>query len=190
MSNKNCGHHRFGNQKCLKVVIEKPPKPEPFIGMSVFKRRDQIVDSNMTEPQKITQWSDERIDGMKRFYIEPDFSFNTVTGVYTITKVGKYRSAVNLQTENNLRPISDVDISIRFSFRINGKVIQEFFSSGVSLETIATTITFQANEGDVIDILAYPVANTTGFYTIKGTIDPSLPDNPIRSNWGLSRFAN
>ena len=186
-----CHKHRecHDKKKCIKIVLQPPPVPEPFIGMSVFKRQDQVISSNLTEPQVIGQWSDERVDGVRRFYIEPDVSFNTQTGKYTVTKSGKYRSAINIQTENRLEGDIPRNLSIRFAFRLNGQILHEFFARGdVRRETTATTVSFQLNEGDIIDLLAFPVPNTTGSYSIVGTVDPN--GNPIRSNWAISRFAD
>jgi hypothetical protein len=157
--------------------------------MSVYKSINQVILSTDIQPSIINQWSDNRIKGVKRFYIDPDVSFNTETGIYTITKSGKYRSAVNIQTENDIEGEIPRNLSIKFAFQLNGVILHEFFARGnVKFETVSTTITLQLNQGDQIVLLAFPVENTTGFYTIRGTVDTN--NNPIRSNWGLSRFAD
>lgn len=186
------GSHCKKCKQCIKVVLPPPVVvTEPFIGMSVFKNTNLEIPTGSTEPVVIGGWSDERVGGIRRFYITPDNSFNTLTGIYTITKTGKYRSAVNIHTENHL--ITDVPRreSITFAFLLNGVVFQEFSARGnVVKETVSTTLTLQLNEGDQIQLLAYPVniPGITGSYTINGT--PDQNNNPILTSWSLSRFAN
>lgn len=194
-SSDNC-HKEKKCKKCI-IALLPPPPPEPFIGMSVFKDQNLEIPSGGTDPIVIGNWSDERINGIRRFYITPDESFDTVTGLYTITKKGKYRSAVNIQTENNLECPLGRGESITFAFKLyskkhpNGRILHEFFARGnVRLETVSTTLTLKLNEGEQIQLLAYPInrPEITCSYIIRGTVNQNT--EPIRTNWSLSRFAD
>lgn len=190
---KSCKKCSGKCRKCIEIIVQVPtPTPvQPFIGMSVYKSGNQLIDPSPIIPPApvlITNWSDDRINGRKFFYIEPDTSFNTTTGAYTVTRAGKYRSSANLQIENE-NPGAFPTLSVTFAIILNNQVIQQFFgSASVQRDTISITIALQLNAGDVLQLGAY--GNIIGAsYTIIGTIDPSA-ENPVRTNWAVTRFAD